>query len=314
MGLSLVDEPIKNFQQLLETAVKLGPKRVVVAAAQKAVVLQSIQRAEELGLVDPILVGDREEIVRLGNEFGWQIPATKIVNEPDYIMSIRRAVEMVRDRKASIIMKGKATSADIYHVVLDKEMGMRTGRFLSQVVVFKLPHYDRLMLMSDSSVTIAPNLTQKADICRNCIDVAHALGIPMPKIAALAALELVNLDIPSTIDAACLTVMNQRSQIVGAIIDGPMSIDAALTEWAADEKGFKSCCAGCTDIFVCPNLDAANIFLRAINYMAQGDLGGLVVGAAVPILVLSRAESVQTKINSICLGILMSCFKEKEAS
>ena len=309
--MSFLEEPVRNFQQLLEVAQRLGPKRIAVAVAQKKVVLQSVHEAEKLGLADAVLIGDQEEIIHIGNEIDWQIPAGKIVNELDYTVGIRRAVEMVRAGEASMIMKGKATSADIYRVALDKEMGLRTGRFLSQVVVFKLPQYDRLMLMSDSSVSITPNLLQKADICRNCIDVAHALGISMPKVAAIAALELVNPDIPSTVDAACLAVMNQRNQITGAIIDGPISIDAALTEWAAEEKGFKSCVAGCTDIFACPNLDAANIFLRAINYLAQGDLGGVVVGAAAPILVLSRAESVETKINSICLGVLLAGAKEQ---
>ena len=309
--MALVEKPITSFKQLREVAKKIGPKKVAVAVAQKKVVLQSIQKAEELGLIEAALIGNQDEIIHLGNEFGWQIPTNKIVNELDHTMSIRRAVEMVRDKKAHMIMKGKATSADIYRAVLDKEMGMRTGRLLSQVVVFSIPGFNRLMLMSDASVSIAPTLLQKAEMCRNAIEVAHALGIDMPKLAALAALEQVNPDMPSTVDAACLTLMNQRNQITGAIIDGPIAIDAALTEWAAEEKGFESPIAGCTDIFICPHIDAANVLLRTINYLAKGELGGLVMGAAAPVLVLSRAESVDTKINSICLGVLMATTKEQ---
>jgi phosphate butyryltransferase len=301
-----VEKSITSFEQLLEAAKKKGPKKVSVAVAQEKVVLQAIKRAEDLGLVDAILVGDQGEIIKLGEEFGWKIPASKIVNEPDYKVSIRRAVEMVRDKEASMIMKGKATSADMYRVLLDREMGMRTGRLLSQVLVFKVPGFDRLMLMSDASMFIAPDLKQKAEICRNAIDVAHALGIKMPKVAALSAFEQVNPDMPSTVDAAGLTLMNRRNQIKGAIIDGPIALDAAVAAWAAEEKGFESPVAGCTDIFICPNIESANIGYRCIIYFAKAESGGIVVGAKAPILVVSRAEPIETKINSIALGILIA--------
>lgn len=304
--MALVDKPITSFKQLREVAKKRGPKKVSVAVAQEKVVLQAIKKAEDLGLIDAILVGNQDEITKLGEEFGWKIPASKIVNELDYYLSIRRAAEMVRDKEASMIMKGKATSADMYRVLLDKEMGMRTGRLLSQVLVFKVPGFDRLMFMSDASMFIAPDLKQKAEICRNAIDVAHALGIKTPKVAALSALELVNPDIPSTVDAANLTLMNRRNQIKGAIIDGPIAMDAAVAAWAAEEKGFESPIAGCTDIFICPNIESANIGYRCIIYFAKAESGGIVVGAKAPIIVVSRAEPIETKINSICLGILIA--------
>lgn len=310
----LVEKPITSFKQLLEVAREIGPRKISVAVAQEKVVLQAVKKAEDLGLIEATLVGNQDQIIHLANDFGWQIPTSKIVNEPDYAMGIRRAVEMVRDKKVSMIMKGKATSADIYRVVLGHEMGMRTGRLLSQVIVFEVPGFNRFMLMSDASVSIAPTLMQKAEICRNAIEVAHALGMDMPKLAALSALEMVNPDMPSTVDAANLTLMNRRNQITGAIIDGPIALDAALAEWAATEKGFKSPIAGCTDIFICPNIDAANVLYRAITYFAKGESGGLVMGAIAPILVLSRAEPVETKIHSICLGVLMAYSKEQEAS
>ena len=309
--MSLVEKPITSFAQLLEVTKKIGTKKVVVAVAQEQVVLETIKEAEELGLIEATLVGSGEQITSLGNEFGWRIPSSKIVDELDYTRCIRLSVEMVRDKQADMIMKGKAKSADIYRVVLDHEMAMRTGRLLSQVVVCEVPGFDRFLLLADSSVSISPNLTQKAEICRNAIEISHALGTKVPKLAALAPVELVNPDIPSTVDAACLTVMNQRHQITGAIIDGPIALDAALAEWVTEEKGFESPIAGHTDIFICPDLDAANLLLRAIIYLAKGKAGGLVVGAAAPVLVLSRAEPVETKINSICLGILMAHWKEQ---
>lgn len=311
--MSSAEKPITSFEQLLEAAKRRGPKKVSVAVAQEKVVLQAIKKAEDLGLIDAILVGDQGEIMKLGEEFGWKIPAGKIVNELDYKTSIRRAAEIVRDKEASMIMKGKATSADMYRVLLDKEMGMRTGRLLSQVLVFKVPGFDRLMLMSDASMFIAPDLKQKAEICRNAIDVAHALGIKMPKVAALSAFEQVNPDMPSTVDAAGLTLMNRRNQITGAIIDGPIAMDAAIAAWAAEEKGFESPVAGCTDIFICPNIESANIGYRCIIYFAKAESGGIVVGAKAPILVMSRAEPVEVKINSICLGILMAHWREQGA-
>ena len=307
----LVKKSITDFAQLLEVAKEIGPQKVSVAVAQEKVVLQAVKKAEELGLIEAILIGNQDEIIRLGNDFGWQIPASKIVNELDYTTSIRRAVEMVRDKEASMIMKGKATSADMYRIILDSEMRMRTGRLLSQIIVFKLPGFNRLMIMADASVSIAPTLMQKAEICRNAIEVAHVLGMNLPKLAALSAVEMVNPNIPSTVDAANLTIMNQRNQITGAIIDGPIALDAALVEWAAKEKGFQSPVAGCTDIFICPNIEAANVLYRAITYLAKGESGGLVVGAAAPILVLSRAESREIKINSICLGLLMANSQEQ---
>ncbi|MFC1982223.1 bifunctional enoyl-CoA hydratase/phosphate acetyltransferase [Chloroflexota bacterium] len=299
-------EPIKSFEQLLEVAKKIGPKKVSVAVAQKKVVLQAIKEAEELGLIEGILVGNQDEIIRIAKEFDWQVPTSKIIDEPDCTLSVRRAVELVRDKKADIIMKGKTTSADIYRAVLDREMGMRTGQLLSQVVVFRVPGINRLMILSDDSVNIAPNLAQKAEICRNTIEVAHALGVKMPKLAVLSTLEMVNHDIPSTVDAACLTVMGQRNQITGAVIDGPIALDATIAKWVAEEKGFTSPTAGCTDIFICPTIEAANILYRSIIYLAKGESGGVVMGAAAPILALSRAEPVETKIHSICLGVLIA--------
>ncbi len=304
-----VEEPITSFEQLLEVAKQRGPQKVSVAVAQEKVVLQAIKKAEDLGLIEAILVGNQSEIIQLSEEFGWEIPHSKIVNELDYMKSIRRAAEIVRDKKASMIMKGKATSADMYQVLLSREMGMRTGRLLSQVMVFKIPGFDRLIFMSDASMSINPDLKQKAEICRNAIDVAHALGIQMPKVAALSAVEQVNPDIPSTVDAANLTLMNRRNQIKGAVIDGPIALDAAVSALAAKDKGLESPVAGCTDIFICPNIESANIGCRAIIYFAKAESGGIVVGAKAPILVVSRAEPIETKINSIALGILMAAKK-----
>ena len=188
--------------------------------------------------------------------------------------------------------------------MLDKEAGLRTGRLLSQVIVFQVPGFDRLMLMTDAAINIAPTLAQKAELCRNAIEVAHALGIQKPNVALLCALEHVNPEMPATVDAAALVSMNRRGQITGGYLEGPVALDAPLSRFAADAKGIDSPIVENTDVFIAPDIEAANILYRAILYFAKGESGGIVVGAKVPLILLSRAESPATKIHSIALAIL----------
>ena len=173
-----------------------------------------------------------------------------------------------------------------------------------EVIAFQVPGIPRVMLMTDAAINIAPTLEQKAEICRNAIDVAHAIGIETPNVALLCALEFVNPDMPATVDAAALTQMNRRKQITGAYLEGPIALDVPLSRFAADRKGIDSPLTEHTDVFIAPDVEAANILFRAILYFAGGESGGIVVGAKVPLILLSRAESPQTKIHSIALAIL----------
>ncbi len=188
--------------------------------------------------------------------------------------------------------------------MLDKDAGLRTERLLSQVNVFQVPGFNRLMIMTDAAINIAPSLEEKSEICRNAIEVARALGIENPNLAALCALEFVNPDMPATVDAAGLTLMNRRGQLRGAYIEGPIALDVPLSKFAADRKAIISPLVENTSIFVAPDIEAANILYRAILYFAKGESGGVVMGARVPLILLSRAESPETKIRSIAIGIL----------
>jgi len=201
-------------------------------------------------------------------------------------------------------MKGKIKTSALVKAVLDKEHGLRTGRLLSQVIVFQVPGFNRLMISTDAAINIAPTLAHKVELIRNTVDVAHMLGIEKPNVALLCALEFPNPDMPATIDAAALTLMNRRGQIGGCYVEGPIALDVPLSKFAADRKGITSPLTENTDIFISPDIEAANILYRAILYFAKGESGGIVVGARVPLILLSRAETPETKIRSIALGVL----------
>jgi phosphate butyryltransferase len=294
----------RTLDQLVEAARATGPVGIAVAAGHDPDVIDALKRASEIGLAEGIFVGQSEEIRASAKETGFQISPGQIINEPDDGAAARKSIALVREGKAALLMKGKVGTATLVRAVLDKEAGLRAGRLLSQVIVFEVPGFDRLMLMSDAAINIAPTLEQKADICRNAIDVAHAIGIEKPNLAALCALEFVNPDMPATIDAAGLSTMNRRGQLSGAYVEGPIALDVPLSRFAAERKGIHSPLVENTDIFIAPDIEAANILYRAILYFAKAESGGIVVGAKVPLILLSRAETPETKIRSIAIGVL----------
>ena len=296
----------KNLDELVDAARARGPVKIAVAAAHDADVIGALKQAQEIELAVATLIGNAEKIRALVSEAGFDIPDSRIVDEPDTATAARRAVEMVRDGSASLLMKGKINTGELIRVVLNKESGLRTGRMLSQVIVFQVPSIDRLMIMTDAAINIAPTLEHKAEICRNAIEVAHALGIEHPNVAVLCALEFVKSDMPATLDAAGLTMMNRRGQITGGYVEGPIAMDVPLSRFAAERKGIESPLTANTDIFLAPDIEAANILYRAILYFAHGESGGVVLGAKVPLVLLSRAETPETKIRSIAIGALTS--------
>jgi phosphate butyryltransferase len=295
-----------SLNELVEAAHALGGARIAVAAAHDLDVIAALKEAEQSRLAEGVFVGDSPKIRAMADEIGFRIPESRIIHEPDPAMAAKRAIGLVRDGKAELLMKGRISTATLIKAVLDRETGLRGQRLLSQVIVFEIPGFNRLMLMTDAALSIAPTLEQKADICRNAISVAHAIGIETPNLAALCALETVNADMPATLDAAGLAAMNRRGQITGAYIEGPIAMDAPLSRFAAERKGIDSPIVENTDIFMAPNIEAANILYRAILYFARGESGGIVVGARVPLILLSRAESPATKIRSIAIGILVA--------
>jgi len=294
----------RSFDELLDAARARGPVSIAVAAAHDPDVIEALKRAGELQLAEGILVGKGSEIRALARAAGLDLPDNQIVNEPDPAAATRQAIALVREGRAGLLMKGKIATASLIRAVLDKDVGLRTSRQLSQVVVFRVPGFDRLMLLTDAAINIAPTLAEKAELCRNAIDVARAIGIEKPNIAVLCALEFVNPEMPATVDAAALCAMNRRGQISDCYIEGPIALDAALSRFAADRKGIASPVVENTDIFLAPDIEAANILYRAIAYFAKAESGGIVLGARVPMVLLSRAETPETKVRSIAIGVL----------
>jgi phosphate butyryltransferase len=294
----------RSLDALVDAARRKGPVRIAVAAGHDPDVIEALKQAREMGLADGIFVGNSDKIRALAKSAWSDIPPDRIVDEPDDGAAARRAIALVREGEARLLMKGKIGTATLIRAVLDREAGLRGSRLLSQVIVFQVPGEYRLRIMTDAAINIAPSLEQKADICRNAIDVAHAIGIEKPNVALLCALEFVNPDMPATVDAAGLTLMNRRGQIIGGYLEGPIALDVPLSKFAAERKGIDSPLVENTDVFIAPDIEAANILYRSILYFAKGESGGIVVGAKVPLILLSRAETAETKIRSIAIGIL----------
>jgi len=265
------------------------------------------------GLVKGILIGDKKLIIQIATENNINLKNYEIVDEPDYIKSARVAVELVRNKKADILMKGMVSTAIFLQAVLDKEIGLRTNRILSHAYILEIKGYNRLLISTDGTMTIQPNLIQKAQIIQNTIDFCYCLGIKNPKVAVLAAVELVNPDMPATIDAACLAKMSERGQIKGGIVDGPLAFDNAISKEAALHKKIFSPVSGEVDIILSPCIEAANIFSKGMVFLNQAIPAGIILGAKAPIVLVSRADSARSKLYSIALGVL-ACMKNEVSS
>jgi len=297
---------LRTFDEVLNKAKDYGPKKMAVAFAGAEDVLKAVEAARKEGLADSILVGDKKEIIQITNKWGIDLTNYEIIELLDKTEATRCAVELVRNKKASILMKGMVGTARILKAILDKEIGLRTNRMLSHVYTLQIKGYDRLLTMTDGAMSINPNLEQKAQIIQNAIYYAHSMGIEKPKVAAVAALELVNPDMPVTIDAACLAKMSERGQIVGGIVDGPLGFDNAISKEAAKHKGLESSVSGEVDIILVPNIESGNIFAKGLVYLANAVPAGLLLGAKAPVVLVSRSDSAQSKLYSIALGVLMS--------
>ncbi|MCL4465796.1 MAG: bifunctional enoyl-CoA hydratase/phosphate acetyltransferase [Chloroflexi bacterium] len=300
------EQPLRDFASLIEEARRFGPKRMSVAVAQEREIIRAVKEGQDLGLVQAVLVGDGQEIAELAAEEGLSLAPGMVIDEPDWLLATRKSVELAARGEVDLIMKGKANTADLIRAVLDREIGLRTGRQLSGTIVFEVPTFERLMVLSDASINIAPTLLQKAEMIQNAVATARAVGIRRPKVAALTAFEFINPEMPATIDAANLTLMARRGQIKDCIVEGPIALDLALSQVAAEQKGFQSPVTGQADVFLCPDIEAANIMLRCIIYLANGKVGGVIQGAKVPIILISRAEPAETKVNSMALALLAS--------
>ena len=297
--------PIRTFAQLMEEARTVGPKTVAIAAAHEAEVLMAVVDAQQQGLANAALVGDRKAIESMAKEHHLDVSRMMIVHEPNPKLAALRVMELVNLGHADFAMKGKIETGDFLRAALDREKGLRIGQLLTHVGVFEVPGFDRLIFVSDAGVVVAPEMEQKISIVQNAIDVAHKLGVETPKVAILCATEMVNYKIPSTLDAANLSKMADRGQIKGGIVDGPLALDNAISPESVAIKGIKSPVAGQADILITPDVEAGNVLAKAITYFAQGRMAGIVVGAKVPLVTTSRSDPHDAKLVSLALAVLL---------
>lgn len=301
----MTEKPLTSFEDILQAVKGKAPKRVAVAAAQDDAVLEAVRGAREQEIAEFTLVGDIDKIKAVAAKLDVNLDDVALVHEPDDRRAAYRAVALVSGGQADVLMKGLINTADLLRAVLDKEVGLRTGRVLSHAAVFDLPGFERLLIVTDGGMNIAPTLQQKADIIQNSVLLTNVFGINPAKVAVLAAVEVINPDMPATLEAAALTQMASRGQIRGAIVDGPLALDNAICLEAAKHKGITSQVAGAADILVTPDIEAGNMLGKSLVYIAKGKIAGLILGAAKPVVVTSRADSFEAKLMSIALGALL---------
>ena len=297
----------KSFEELLLKVKECRKKKVAVAVAQDEPVLEAVREAKERGIADAILVGDEAKIKEVAASIGMDISKYEVVNEPDVKKAALKAVELVHDRKADMLMKGLVDTATFLRSVLNKEVGLRTGKVMSHVAVFSIDKIDRLLFLTDVAFNTYPEVKDKVQIINNAASVARACGIECPKVAPVCAVEVVNLNMPATIDAAILSKMSDRGQIKGCVVDGPFSLDIAISEEAAMHKGIKNSeVAGKADIILLPNIETGNVMYKTLTKAAHSQNGCVLVGTSAPVILTSRADSFETKVNSLALAAVVA--------
>ncbi len=299
--------PYPHLHALVEKARARGPIRIAVAYPCDASSLNAAIEAGRAGLVIPALVGPRARIEALATEAGLDLTGTELhdtVDDPR--VAAAKAAALCGDGRAAALMKGSLHSDELLAAAVAREAGLRTARRASHVFVLDVPAFDRPLLITDCVVNIAPTLTDKRDIAQNAIDLALAVGIAVPHVAILSAVETVNPAIPSTLDATALCKMAERGQIRGGVLDGPLAFDNAISAQSARNKGIASAVAGRPDVLLVPSLETGNVAYKLLVYMASAECAGLVLGMRVPIVLTSRSDSVASRIASCALAVLMS--------
>lgn len=274
--------------------------------------LGAVVEAANAGLLKPILVGPEAKIKSVAEEFDFDISQLDIIDVPHSHASADKAVELASTGQAELLMKGSLHTDEIMGSVVRSGSGLKTERRLSHAYIMDVPTYPKTLIISDAAINIAPNLLDKADICQNAIDLAHALGIEMPKVAILSAVETIRIKIPSTMEAASLCKMADRGQITGAELDGPLAMDNAINKDAAETKGIISKVAGEPDILIAPDLEAGNILVKQLTFLANAEGAGIALGAKVPIILTSRADPLSVKLASCAVGKLVAHHNRKQ--
>lgn len=296
----------KNFNDLLSMLKEVPTKKVAVAVAQDEPVLEAVKEANEKGIANAVLVGDKEKIQEIAKKIDMDLTKFEIMDVKDPKKATLEAVKLVSSGNADMLMKGLIDTATFLRSVLNKEVGLRTGKVMSHVSVFEIEGWDKLFFLTDVAFNTYPELKEKVAIINNAVTVAHACGIEKPKVGVICPVEVVNTNMPSTVDAALLAKMSDRGQFKGCTVDGPFALDNAISLEAAHHKGVKGEVAGQADILMLPNIETGNVMYKTLTYFAPAKNGCLLVGTSAPAILTSRADSFETKVNSIALAALVA--------
>lgn len=297
----------KNFDEILAQVKACSKKKVSVAVAQDENVLEAVKVAKEQGIADSILVGDADQIKAIADSIGMNLNDYEVIDVKDVTEAALTAVKLVHDGKADMYMKGLIDTKGFLKSVLDKEVGLRTGKPLSHVCVFDVKGFDHLLFLTDVAFIPYPTLEDKVNIIKNTVEICEACGVSNPKVAPLAAVEVVNPKMPATVEAAELTRMNDEGEITGCIVDGPLSMDLATCPEAAKHKGATGRkIVGDADVLLFPDIHAGNITYKAMVHTADLVNGNLITGTKAPVILTSRSDSVEVKVNSLALGAVVA--------
>lgn len=298
--------PHAKYEQLIARARQLRPAPTIAVHPCDTASITAVVEAAELGLIIPILVGPRHKIETAAREAGMDIAQFRIVDTPHSHAAAERGVALIREGVGTLLMKGSLHTDELMHEVLNGSTGLRTGRRISHVFVMDVPTYAETLFITDAAINIAPDLDTKRDIVQNAIDLHNLIGLGTPRVAILSAVETVTTKIPSTIEAAALCKMAERGQITGGVVDGPLAFDNAIDMEAARIKGIVSGVAGRAQILVVPDLEAGNMLAKNLTFLAGADAAGVVMGARVPIILTSRADSVRARMASCAIAALFA--------
>lgn len=297
---------ICKLQELVERSKQKSRKKIAVAAAEDDAVLKALKAAVAEGIVTPLLVGDKTKIEEIAKSIDFDLSGIEIIhNDKGANESARLAIAEIRKGNAEALMKGFVSTGALLKAVLDKENGLRKGAVLSHVAFFESPYYHKLLCVTDAAMNVAPDFDTKVHIVTNAVEACHRIGIDTPKVAVIAAVETLNPKMEPTIHASMLKTMCDRKQLKGCIIDGPLAVDNAVDKHAAEHKGIESPMAGDCDIVLCPDIEAGNMFYKALNFLGGATAAAVIMGAAVPIVLTSRVDSEKSKMLSIALAASM---------
>ncbi len=293
---------LKNLSDLHKLAKSNTKKKLVMAAAHDQDAISAVLNAWKNGIIDVILVGDEKKIREIEKSCSYDLSAFEVINEPDVDKAAAISVKMVNEKKADILMKGSLGTPNLLRAVLNKEWGLRSGELLSHLALFEIPAYHKILALTDAAMNIAPDITGKVSLINNSVSYLNKLGLEKPKVALLSAAETVSFQMKSSTEAAIITKMNDRGQIKNCIIDGPLAFDNAVSEKSAKKKGIVSPVAGDADLLVADDIDAANAIYKTFIYFSGAKIAAVIVGAAAPIVLTSRADTDQAKLDSIAMA------------